>query len=63
MQAGTRSTQGERVGEGTCVVPAPRCPVCSGPLVLLRDHYRCARCCYSVCAGCDAAAFSPPAAD
>jgi hypothetical protein len=33
----------------------PQCPLCAGELVLLRDGYRCVRCCYSFCLGCDAA--------
>ena len=31
----------------------PRCPVCSGALVPLRGHYRCARCYFTICAGCE----------
>jgi len=31
----------------------PPCPVCAGPLIPLRDQYRCTRCFYSFCAGCE----------
>lgn len=39
----------ERV-ESACPL---RCPVCSGSLVPLHNSYRCSRCCYHQCAGCD----------
>jgi len=42
--------------------PAP-CPVCNGLLIPLRGHYRCARCCYSFCIGCEAEPFCPPVAE
>jgi hypothetical protein len=29
------------------------CPVCAGRLVYLRSQYRCSRCCYSFCVGCE----------
>jgi hypothetical protein len=32
-----------------------RCPVCSGSLVPLHNFYRCARCSYHICAGCEQA--------
>ena len=34
----------------------PCCPVCNGPLVPLRDAYRCARCLFTLCVGCDVGA-------
>jgi len=37
------------------------CPVCSGPLVPLRGTYRCTRCCYSLCVGCEAPTPAPTA--
>jgi hypothetical protein len=36
--------------------PAPRpplCPLCAGRLVLLHNAYRCNRCRFSLCAGCE----------
>ncbi|MGH7173221.1 MAG: hypothetical protein ACRELG_23310 [Gemmataceae bacterium] len=30
-----------------------RCPVCSGQLVPLRNSYRCSRCGYHLCTGCE----------
>ena len=41
-----------RVG-GATACGAPRCPVCDGALVPLRGQYRCARCYFSICAGCE----------
>ncbi len=31
----------------------PPCPVCGGVLVPLRSTWRCLRCHYSLCAGCE----------
>lgn len=31
----------------------PSCPVCGGPLIPLRDFYRCSRCCHSFCESCE----------
>jgi len=36
----------------------PACPVCSGPLIPLRDIYRCARCSHSFCESCEGGAES-----
>ena len=35
------------------------CPICNGPLILLSRCYRCARCSFAICIGCEA----PSAAD
>lgn len=43
----------ERGGGSATACCPPRCPVCSGALVPLRDQYRCARCYFTVCAGCE----------
>ena len=32
----------------------PLCPVCAGPLVPLGNTWRCARCCFTLCDGCEA---------
>jgi len=29
------------------------CPVCGERLILLRNFYRCTRCCYSICESCE----------
>jgi hypothetical protein len=29
------------------------CPFCDGVLVPLRGAYRCVRCCFSICPGCE----------
>jgi hypothetical protein len=31
----------------------PTCPLCGGELVALRNLYRCSRCSYGICAGCE----------
>jgi hypothetical protein len=31
----------------------PCCPVCNGVLVPLRDQYRCSRCFFTLCVGCE----------
>jgi hypothetical protein len=33
----------------------PCCPACSGALVELRGQYRCTRCYFTLCVGCEAA--------
>jgi hypothetical protein len=39
----------------------PPCPCCAGVLIVLRGTFRCTRCQYSLCAGCEA--FGPEAED
>lgn len=34
--------------------PGPQCPVCGGTLVPLRGFWRCTRCAYLLCVGCEA---------
>jgi hypothetical protein len=41
----------------------PRCPVCSGSLLPLRNVYRCTRCSFHLCAGCEAFDQEPPERD
>jgi hypothetical protein len=31
----------------------PLCPVCSGLLIPQRSTWRCSRCCYTFCEGCE----------
>jgi hypothetical protein len=31
----------------------PVCPVCDGPVIPLRDYYRCSRCAHSFCETCE----------
>jgi hypothetical protein len=50
----------ERGGGSVSACCPPRCPVCSGALVPLRGQYRCARCCYTICAGCEDVPGYPP---
>jgi hypothetical protein len=33
----------------------PCCPACNGPLVELRGQYRCSRCYFTLCVGCEPA--------
>ncbi len=62
MQTNTCSPQEERPECAGGERP-PQCPVCSGLLIPLRNVYRCARCCYSICAGCEGGESFPPAGD
>lgn len=42
----------------------PSCPVCGGGLIPLRGNWRCGRCSFALCAGCDPSLFcSVPDAD
>jgi hypothetical protein len=41
--------------------PAALCPLCQGGLVRLRDAYRCGRCSFVICVGCEAVAVGPGA--
>jgi hypothetical protein len=38
---------------------APACPVCGAALVPMRSLWRCSRCCFSLCAGCEPVASAP----
>jgi hypothetical protein len=31
----------------------PTCPVCTGPLLPQRGAWRCSRCCFTLCDGCE----------
>jgi hypothetical protein len=50
----TRTRSEERGPEPAAAERLPPCPLCAGGLVLLHDHYRCSRCRFSLCVGCDA---------
>ncbi len=49
----------------TCVPPAtsggPACPMCGGGLVPLRGAWRCSRCYFALCAGCEPGVGYEPA--
>jgi hypothetical protein len=40
----------------------PSCPVCEGPLIPLCGFYRCSRCFFSLCLGCEAGEAPIPGA-
>ena len=57
-------TRGEEKGrEAAAGERLPPCPKCAGPLAPLHNGYRCCRCRFTLCAGCDAPDFCPPAGD
>jgi hypothetical protein len=60
MQIITPSSQ--EIAAKDCVESACplRCPVCSGSLVPLHNSYRCSRCAYHLCAGCEQFDLGPP---
>ena len=41
--------------DATPAAGLPCCPVCNGLLVPLRGSYRCVRCLFTLCVGCEAA--------
>ena len=43
----------DTVRDETPAAQPPCCPVCSGPLVELRGQFRCTRCFYTMCVGCE----------
>ncbi len=61
MHAAARS-HAEPPRDATPPVKPPCCPVCNGPLVPLRSAYRCSRCFFILCVGCEAAEPAAPAA-
>lgn len=36
-----------------CISVCERCPMCGGPMVEARTLYRCLRCAFMVCVGCE----------
>jgi hypothetical protein len=54
MENRTCPTRDDRPHEGT-VARGVTCPFCDGVLVPQRDAYRCLRCGFSICPGCDVA--------
>ena len=44
-------------------VDQPPCPVCGGGLIPLRGNWRCGRCFFALCAGCDPSLFCAPSND
>ena len=40
---------------------APRCPACGGALVPIHTAWRCSRCYFSLCAGCESVLITDPA--
>jgi hypothetical protein len=53
MECTTSAARAE-YGRESAARPGPCCPVCAGPLVPLRESYRCCRCFFTLCAGCEA---------
>jgi hypothetical protein len=41
------------LGEPVMTSSAPPCPMCGGGLVPLRGLWRCSRCYFALCAGCE----------
>jgi hypothetical protein len=53
MEYSTSVTTAERSREGVAR-RGPHCPICTGVLVPLREAYRCSRCFFTLCFGCEA---------
>jgi hypothetical protein len=63
MQISTRSPREAPPNEVPPPVCRPPCPVCSGALVPLHNLYRCSRCFYTLCAGCEPVEARPAPED
>jgi hypothetical protein len=50
----SNTTPREESGRSGAVCRQPCCPLCNGPLVPLRGDYRCSRCLFHLCVGCEA---------
>jgi hypothetical protein len=53
MPSSSHPTSSEPKLEVPQSAPQPACPVCSGLLITLRGLFRCTRCGYSLCCGCE----------
>lgn len=53
MQIRTLSSQKDDARERVEPSYPPQCPLCNGSLILLHSTYRCSRCCYHHCVGCE----------
>jgi hypothetical protein len=54
--------QSEREYSLTCTISSntmPKCPACGGMLVPMRSAWRCSRCYFSLCAGCEPLLSAP----
>jgi hypothetical protein len=63
MRPASPSVHDEQAPERQLAVLHPPCPVCTGFLVYLRGGFRCSRCCFTLCEGCEgetADNFGPP---
>lgn len=60
MQISTPSSQENTATERGEATSPPRCPLCSGFLIPLPRAYRCSRCCYHHCIGCEASDAATP---
>ena len=51
----TAAADADRTNDAAPPAHVSYCPACNGPLIPLRDAYRCSRCFLTLCVGCDAA--------
>lgn len=54
------ASQAQPSRESAPAVESLSCPLCNGQLIALRGAYRCARCSFILCAGCDASPAGGP---
>jgi hypothetical protein len=52
MEATTCPARDNRPAQGSAQ-RGVACPFCEGDLVPVRGAYRCVRCCFSICPGCE----------
>jgi hypothetical protein len=60
MHISTPSSQENTATERGEPTYVPRCPLCSGALIALPSAYRCTRCCYHHCVGCEPSDAAAP---
>ena len=53
MPADLNTPRQDEPKQTTAPIRSPSCPCCAGVLLVLRGMFRCARCHYSLCAGCE----------
>jgi hypothetical protein len=53
MKPETDTSPAECLGYAVPPDPQPRCPVCGGCFLPVRHSWRCCRCLFSLCDGCE----------
>jgi hypothetical protein len=59
MQCATNPLPNQQVNKSHSPSSQPTCPVCQGLLVDLRGSFRCVRCQFTICEGCEGGPAGP----